>query len=123
VEVFLNFNFILRKLVFYLHLCLCESVGTPGTGLIDSFELPCGCWELNTHLLEEQSVLLTADPSLQPQVCGIFQIYLFYSYFHIHWHEFVSQLLLLLNIYRLCCDANIVTCVFSFIPMQLTGAL
>ena len=30
----------------------------------NSGEPPCGCWELNS--LEEQSVLLTAEPSLQP---------------------------------------------------------
>jgi hypothetical protein len=28
-------------------------------------ELPCGCWELNTGPLEEQAVLMTAEPSLQ----------------------------------------------------------
>jgi hypothetical protein len=28
--------------------------------------LPCGCWELNLGPLEEQSVLLTSEPSLQP---------------------------------------------------------
>ena len=27
----------------------------------------CGCWELNSGLLEEQLVLLTAESSLQPQ--------------------------------------------------------
>ena len=26
----------------------------------------CGCWELKLGPLEEQSVLLTAEPSLQP---------------------------------------------------------
>jgi hypothetical protein len=31
----------------------------------DSCEPPCGCWELNSGPLEEQSVLLTAAPSLQ----------------------------------------------------------
>jgi hypothetical protein len=34
--------------------------------IIDSCETPCGCWELNSGPLEEQSVLLTAEPSLQP---------------------------------------------------------
>ena len=29
-------------------------------------EPPCGCWELNSGPLEYQSVLLTAEPSLQP---------------------------------------------------------
>ena len=33
---------------------------------IDDFKLPCGCWDLNSGPLEEQSVLLTAEPSLQP---------------------------------------------------------
>jgi hypothetical protein len=34
--------------------------------IIDGCEPPCGNWELNSGLLEEQSVLLTAEPSLQP---------------------------------------------------------
>ena len=33
---------------------------------------PLGCWELNPDSLEEQSVLLTTEPSLQPQ--GIINI-------------------------------------------------
>ena len=32
----------------------------------DSCEPPCGCWDLNSGPLEEQSVLLTTEPSLQP---------------------------------------------------------
>jgi hypothetical protein len=34
---------------------------------MDGCESPCGCWELNSGLLEEQSVLLTTEPSLQPE--------------------------------------------------------
>jgi len=34
--------------------------------ITDGCEPPCGCWELNSGPLEEQSVLLTAEPSLQP---------------------------------------------------------
>jgi hypothetical protein len=34
---------------------------------MDGCEPPCGCWDLNSGPLEEQSVLLTAEPSLQPQ--------------------------------------------------------
>jgi hypothetical protein len=37
-------------------------------------EPPCGCWELNSGPLEEQSVLLTTEPSHQP--CG----FVFMSY-------------------------------------------
>ena len=46
-----------------VHVCCHRS---PGTGIRDSCELPCGCWELNPGPLEEQPVLLTAEPSLQP---------------------------------------------------------
>ncbi|XP_063140386.1 alpha-N-acetyl-neuraminyl-2,3-beta-galactosyl-1,3-N-acetyl-galactosaminide alpha-2,6-sialyltransferase isoform X5 [Rattus norvegicus] len=34
--------------------------------VITDSEPPCGCWDLNSGPLEEQSVLLTAEPSLQP---------------------------------------------------------
>jgi hypothetical protein len=35
--------------------------------ITDGCEPPCGCWELNSGPLEEQSVLLTTESSLQPQ--------------------------------------------------------
>ena len=47
--------------------CLCEGVGCPGTGVTNRCELSCRCWELNRGPLEEQPVLLTIEPSLQPQ--------------------------------------------------------
>jgi hypothetical protein len=34
--------------------------------ITDGCEPPCGCWELKSGPLEEQSVLLTAEPSLHP---------------------------------------------------------
>jgi hypothetical protein len=52
--------------MFCLPVCLCEGVGSAGMGVTDSCELPCGCWELNPCLLEEQPVLLITEPSLQP---------------------------------------------------------
>jgi hypothetical protein len=41
--------------------------------ITDGCEPPHGCWELNSGSLEEQSVLLTAEPSLQPwpQIPGL----------------------------------------------------
>jgi hypothetical protein len=33
--------------------------------IADGCEPPCGCWDLNSGPLEEQSVLLTTEPSLQ----------------------------------------------------------
>jgi hypothetical protein len=37
-----------------------------GLGVTDSYELPCGCWDLNLSPLEVQSVLLTTEPSISP---------------------------------------------------------
>jgi hypothetical protein len=37
-----------------------------GTGVIDSCEVPCACWELNPDPLQWQQVLLRTEPSLQP---------------------------------------------------------
>jgi hypothetical protein len=34
--------------------------------ITDGCEPPCGCWDLKSGLSEEQSVLLTAEPSRQP---------------------------------------------------------
>ena len=45
------------------------SVRSPGTGVTDRCELPCGCWGWNPSPLEEQPVLLTAESSLQAQKC------------------------------------------------------
>jgi hypothetical protein len=36
--------------------------------ITDGCEPPCGCWDLNSGPLEEQSVLLTTEPSLQPNL-------------------------------------------------------
>jgi hypothetical protein len=41
-----------------------KSVESSGTGVTDSCEPPCGCWELNPEPLEEQPVFLTTEPSL-----------------------------------------------------------
>jgi len=52
----------------YSFLSACVPAGQKMTPdlIIDDCELLCGCWELNSGPLEEQSVLLTAEPSLQP---------------------------------------------------------
>jgi hypothetical protein len=41
---------------------------TASDPITDGCEPPCGCWDLNSGPVEEQSVLLTAEPSLQPQL-------------------------------------------------------
>jgi hypothetical protein len=35
--------------------------------ITDGCEPPCGCWDLNSGPSEEQPMLLTTEPSLQPQ--------------------------------------------------------
>ena len=45
----------------------------------------CGCWELNSRLLEEQSVLLIAEPSLQSWfVCLFVCLFVFVFQIEIH---------------------------------------
>jgi hypothetical protein len=41
---------------------------------IDGYGPPCGCWGMNPGPLEEQIVLLTADPSLQAQIFLFFKL-------------------------------------------------
>jgi hypothetical protein len=36
--------------------------------ITDGCEPPCGCWDLNSGSPEEQSMLLTAEQSLQPSI-------------------------------------------------------
>ena len=46
------------------------SSDTPGEGVRSHYSCnqpPCGSWDLNSGPSEEQSVLLTAEPSLQPE--------------------------------------------------------
>jgi hypothetical protein len=53
----------------YLFVCLfnaCEyNVAAFRHSRRGQLQIPCGCWELNSGPLEEQSVLLTSEPSLQ----------------------------------------------------------
>ena len=51
----------------YLNTLLLSS-DTPEKGIRFHYrESPCGCWELNSGPLEEQPLLLTAEPSWQPE--------------------------------------------------------
>jgi hypothetical protein len=50
--------------------------------IIDGLKPPCGCWELNSGPLQEQSVLLTTEPSLQPWKKNFFLSFWFHSFFY-----------------------------------------
>lgn len=67
------FIFVLCALLFCLHICLCEVVRAPETGVINSRELLCWCWELNLSPREDQPVLFTAEPCLQPPACFLYK--------------------------------------------------
>lgn len=54
-------------ILFCLLVCLCEGVGSPGTGGGGLQTGVTTCWELNPGPLEELSVLLTTQPSLRPR--------------------------------------------------------
>jgi hypothetical protein len=43
-----------------------ESIESPSTGALDSYDLPRGYRELNQGPWEEDSVVLTSEPSVQP---------------------------------------------------------
>ena len=60
------FLFHVHWLVFCEQVCLYKGVRSPGIGDTDSYEVPCGCWELNLGPLEGHPMLLTDEPSLQP---------------------------------------------------------
>jgi len=69
--------------LFCLHVCLCEGVRSPVTGIIDICEGLYECWDLNLGTLEEQPVLLTTESFLQPWYnLFFFFINLSISYLH-----------------------------------------
>ena len=47
------------------YMCACRPERAPDL-TTDGCEPPYGCWELNSGPLEEQAMLLTTEPSLQP---------------------------------------------------------
>jgi hypothetical protein len=60
--------------VFCLHVCLCtmylyrpeENIGPPESGVTDSCEPPCGCWESNLDPLEKTAKALLNHLSSSP---------------------------------------------------------
>jgi hypothetical protein len=61
-----------QRFIYYtqVHFCCLQTHQKRASDLITGgCEPPCGCWDLNSGPLEEQSVLLPAEPSLQPQGC------------------------------------------------------
>lgn len=57
--------------IYSLFMCVClhdvphGGFRSPGTGVTEGRELPCGRWEQNSGPLQEQQVLLTTKPALR----------------------------------------------------------
>jgi hypothetical protein len=72
------FHFFNDLFLFYVDwyfACVCAYVkvsGPPWAGVTDNCDPTCGCWELNQGLLEEQPMLLTTEPTLQPNLFFFF---------------------------------------------------
>lgn len=67
--------------MFVYRVCVClvptgpeENIRSLETEVADICELPCGCWESNLGLLEEQPVPSAAEPSLQHHTADCFNI-------------------------------------------------
>jgi hypothetical protein len=58
-----------------------EGIGVHGTTVLDGYEPLYGCLELNSGPLKEQPLLLTTEPSLQPQIFIFLEI-LFTSFIY-----------------------------------------
>lgn len=65
-------------LVFGLHVCLCDGVGSNFT---DSCEPLCGRWELNPGSLKEQPMLLNSEPPPSPVLLETYSKYCLSSIF------------------------------------------
>jgi hypothetical protein len=66
------FFFFLKTYYMQVHCSCLQTHQKRAQDLItDGCEPPCGCWDLNSRSSEEQSVLLTAEPSLQPPILAI----------------------------------------------------
>ena len=67
------------KKIYFSHMIHCCCLQThqkrASDPITDGCEPPCGCWKLNSGPLAEQSVLLTAEPSLQPQITNLLEIF------------------------------------------------
>ena len=66
----------------YTIFCLCMPAGQKRAPdpITDGCEPPCGCWELNSGPLEEQAMLLTSEPSLQPRDFTVLYQLIVYGY-------------------------------------------
>jgi hypothetical protein len=68
-----------------LSACTSECKKRASDHIIDGFEPPCGGWELNSGPSEEQPVLLTSEPFLQPVLLLLLVVVFFFFFLR---HDF-----------------------------------
>ena len=68
LSLFLSFFLMYLFIVYIWVSCLHAHQKREPNSIAEHCEPPCGCWELNSGHLEEQSVLLTPEPSLQSPI-------------------------------------------------------
>jgi hypothetical protein len=61
-----------------------EGTRSPGTGVTNDCKPPRECWESNPDPQQEQPVLLTVEPFLQPHMFFISLIYRYRAYTHFY---------------------------------------
>lgn len=64
---YLTFFFFFKNYLFYVY----EQTVAVLKHTIRGHQIPCGCWELDSGPLEEQFMLLTAEPPLYPPFSGL----------------------------------------------------
>ena len=84
--VFLASSFFFLRFIYLLHTLFCFTCMPAGQKrapdpITGGCEPPCGCWELNSGPLEEQPVLLTSEPSLQPWSTLVLFFWVFLGFF------------------------------------------
>jgi hypothetical protein len=67
LDLFVVIIIIIIIIMYTVAVFRCTRRGRKSDLIMGGCEPPCGCWKLNSGPLEEQSVLLTAEPSLWPK--------------------------------------------------------
>jgi hypothetical protein len=83
-----TFILFLNRFIYLFHVCeytvtvFRHTIKGHQIPIKDGCKLPCGCWELNSGPLEEQSVLLPTEPSFQPS--AFILLFTIYSALYLH---------------------------------------
>ena len=80
--LYVHFIYLFIMYTIFLPVCLPAGQKRASDFISDGCEPPCGCWELNSGPLEEQAMLLIAEPSLQLHMFTFLSVSI--SVHHVH---------------------------------------